>query len=146
MPSSTWAKNKAVTTKKYLAVARIDGVIVAPASTSACGEPFGRLDVAPPHVEFARIIPDQPADPAEQDEDRNERPQEDRPGRRVADQRLVRPVAGVGDGIAGPIGRGRPRGPEEEARQRMRFIGRQHRILRHCVKLAQLLVGRACGW
>ena len=45
------------------------------------GEAFGRLDVAPPHVELARVIPDQPADPAEQHEDRDERPQEDRSGR-----------------------------------------------------------------
>ena len=33
----------------------------------------------------------------------------------VADQGFVRPVVGVGDGVAGPVGRGGPRGPEDEA-------------------------------
>jgi hypothetical protein len=39
MPSRTWAKNKAVTTKKYLAVARIDGVIVAAPNRSVVATP-----------------------------------------------------------------------------------------------------------
>ena len=110
------------------------------------GKAFERLDVAPPDVELARIIPDQAADAGEQHEDRDEGPQEDRAGRRVADQRLVRPVAGIADRVAGPLGGGRPGRPEEEGAQRMRLVRGQHGVLRHRVELAQMLVGgRAVG-
>ncbi|MNV39090.1 hypothetical protein D3C71_1306590 [compost metagenome] len=92
------------------------------------GEAAVRRAVGAPDVELARIEPDQSADAAQQDDDRDQGPQQDGGRRLVPDQRLMRPVAGVGDGLARTLGRGRPGGPEVEGRDRMGVGVRQARV------------------
>jgi hypothetical protein len=101
-----------------------------------------RLEVAPPDVELARIIPDERPDAAEQNENGDEGPHEGRARRRVADQRLMRPVAGIADRVSGPFSGRCPGRPEEEGGQRMGLVRVQNRALRHRIELAQMLVCR----
>ena len=69
------------------------------------------LAVALPLVALAQEEPAQRAGAGDQQHDRDERPDEGGARRPVADQRLVRPVAGVGDVVAGAQGDGRPGRP-----------------------------------
>ncbi len=85
-------------------------------------------------VRAGRVEEGHGADAEEQQDDAHARP-DDRPARGpVADQRLVRPVARVGHRVAGPVGRGRPRRPEEEGGERARAVGRHDGAGRHGVR------------
>ena len=61
--------------------------------------------------------PHQEADTREQDHHAGNRPHDVFTTGHIADQRLVRPVVGVGHMLAGPFGGGGPGGPEEELRE-----------------------------
>ncbi len=67
-----------------------------------------RLDILLPFVAFAQKEPAQRTDGGDQQNHRHERPNERRACRLVADQRLVRPIVRVGNGIVRPQ---RGRGP-----------------------------------
>ena len=75
------------------------------------------------------VVPGERADAGEQAEDADERPQVRRGRRHVADQRLRRPVARVGDRIVGAVRRGRPRRPEEERHHRLALLDVRNRVL-----------------
>ncbi|ABA47752.1 hypothetical protein BURPS1710b_2803 [Burkholderia pseudomallei 1710b] len=84
------------------------------------------------------VIPDHRGDRAEQDDHARDRPHAVRGGRRVAHERLVRPVVRVRRArFAGTIGRRRPRGPEEERRERGAVGRARHGARRHRVLVAQ---------
>ncbi len=83
------------------------------------------------------VVPGERADAGEQAEDADERPQVRRGRRHVADQRLRRPVAGVGDRVVGAIRRGRPRRPEEERHHRLALCDVRDRVLLDRVLRAQ---------
>ena len=63
--------------------------------------------------------PDDRPDAGEQEQHARHRPEDVRARRTVADQRLVRPVVGVGDLHPRPIGRAGPARPEEEMCERL---------------------------
>ena len=60
------------------------------------------------------VPPDHGADARQKHDDADAGPQDGVAGGAVADQGFIRPVVGIGDGIAGPFGGGGPGGPEDE--------------------------------
>ena len=91
-----------------------------------------------------RVMPDHAGDAADQQDDRRDRPQCARRGHRVADERLVRPVARIRDtGFAWTVGCSRPRRPEKERGQRVTVRGIGQHVVVHGVLFAQL-VEREC--
>ena len=80
--------------------------------------------------------PDQRADTGDQDHDTGQRPEDILRRRQVADQRLRRPVVGIGGDRARPFGGRRPGRPEEEVGQRRALGGAGQRILLHRVIVA----------
>ena len=102
------------TAKKYLRVAFIDGVATAPPSGSAWRRHGLGLVLA------GAVQPQHGGDAGQQQDDADHRPDGGRVGQLVAHQRLVRPVAGVGEAfLARAVGGGGPGGPEEEGGQRL---------------------------
>ena len=61
-----------------------------------------------------RIVPSQKADTGNHKQDTENRPKEGTGSRFVANQRLIRPVVGVGHGFIRALGRCRPCSPKEE--------------------------------
>ena len=74
---------------------------------------FGQ-DVGAPDVELLGIIGDQRARCRQQQNDRGQAPQQSAGCRHISDQRFMRPVAGIGDGVAGAVGGRAPGRPEIE--------------------------------
>ncbi len=89
--------------------------------------------------------PHQEADAREQDHDAGDRPHDVLATGLVADQRLVRPVVGVGDVRAGALRRGGPGGPEEEMRHGLAPLGAGQCVLLHGEALAALAQGGRIG-
>ena len=90
----------------------------------------------------APLIPQWPADAGKQEQDTGDRPHAKRSRRRVADQRLVRPVVGIGDCLAGPLGHARPRDPKEEGAELPALLGIDQRSFGNGVLDAQFLKRR----
>ena len=91
----------------------------------------------------------QRADPREQQEYADSRPHERVARQAVSNQRLVRPVAGVGDGISGSVRARGPGGPEEEGRElpQLRRIGlraRRNGVVVAAVREHVGVVGGVC--
>ncbi len=85
-----------------------------------------------------RVEKDHRRDRAKHENHAGDRPDTGTRGRCVADQRLVRPVAGVAQLVfARTVGRCRPRAPEEESCQRLAVSAVVQDIGRHRVLLAQ---------
>ena len=130
-------------------------VPASPASTvSVSGRTAGHSAASGRPLPVRRMEEDHAGDGAEHQDHAGDRPDAGVCGRRVADQRLVRPVAGVAKvGLAGTVGGRRPGAPEEERGQRL-TIGRitqrigLHRItpFAQLVKLVGLRrrTGRRC--
>jgi hypothetical protein len=74
-----------------------------------------------------RVPPRHAADTGQQDDDADAGPDDGFAGGPVVDERLVRPIAGVGDRVAGTVRACGPRRPEEERRElpRPRRIGQR---------------------
>jgi len=90
-------------------------------------------------VLVATVQPQHRSDAGQQQNDADHRPHRSRGRHGVANQRLVRPVAGVGEfGLARPVGRGSPRCPEEEGGQRLTVCLLGQRTVGHGVLVAQL--------
>ena len=85
-----------------------------------------------------RVMPCEQADAGDHEQDAEHRPHERARGRRVAHQRFVRPVAGVGLGFAGALRGRRPCGPEEERGERVAVFRVGDRVLAHRIAFAQL--------
>jgi hypothetical protein len=83
------------------------------------------------------VVPGQCTDAGKQEDDARDRPQESCRRRAVADQRLMRPVLGIADVLAGTAGHRRPRRPEEERRHRRTMAGVRNRVLVNRVLVAQ---------
>ena len=93
-----------------------------------------------------RVMPGQQADAADQEQDREHRPDEVVRGRLVADQRLIRPVVGIGAVfVVGPVGAGGPRGPEEERGHRPAVARIRDGVVLHRIGFAQVAGGRVVG-
>ena len=103
----------AATTQKYFSVARMEGVAFSASSGSRCGTSLGSSSaLCALHGE----IPDHGPDAGQQHHEADHRPDDDGAGGAIINQRLGRPVLGVGDRAAGPLGAAGPGRPEEEAR------------------------------
>ena len=87
-----------------------------------------------------RVPPGHAADAGQQHDDADAGPDDGFAGGPVVDERLVRPIAGVGDVIAGTVGAGGPRRPEEERRELRARAG----IGRACRRESRTRRGR-CG-
>ena len=94
----------------------------------------GRFFLAVVH----RVVPAQQRDAGNQEQHAEHRPQEQARRRRVAHQRLVRPVVGVGDVLARALGGGRPGRPPVEGRHRAAVAGVGDGVVLHRVVFAQL--------
>ena len=83
------------------------------------------------------VVPDQQRDAGNHQQDAEDRPHEAAGRGRVAHDRIVREVVGVGNFAAGALGHRGPRGPEEEARHQAPVLGIGDRVLAQGVGLAQ---------
>src|SRR5690606_8896982 len=84
-----------------------------------------------------RIVPGEQADAGDHEKDAEHGPHE-RPGRRrVADQWLVGPVAGVADRTVGTVGCRGPTGPEEESGELLAVSRVSHRVVAHGIGFTQ---------
>ena len=90
-----------------------------------------------------RVVPDHAGNARDQQDDRDEGPHRAAARQRVADQRVVRPVAGVGQArFTRTIGHRRPRRPEEERCQRPAVRRTGQGVVGHRVLIAQLFQRR----
>ncbi len=92
-----------------------------------------------------RVVPDQQRDAGDHQQDAEHRPHEAAGSGRVAHQRLVREVVGIGDVTARALGHRGPRGPEEEARHQAAMLGVRDRVLAQRVGFTQVGHGRVVG-
>ena len=97
---------------------------------------FGQY-VAAPEVKLLGIIGDQSACCCQQQNDRGQTPQQRACCRDIADQRFVRPIAGIGYGVAGAVGCRAPGRPEIECRNLPRLFRRQLSVDREGIGFAQ---------
>ena len=88
-------------------------------------------------VAIHRVVPAEQADTGDHEQHAEYRPQERARRREVADQRIVRPVVGVRDGVSRTIGRARPRAPEEERGELPPMFRRIDRGVLHGIGFAQ---------
>ena len=93
---------------------------------------FGQ-NVLPPDIKLLGIIGNQRAGCGEQQDNRCNAPHQHFCRRLVADQRFMRPVAGIGNILIRPVGRGPPGGPEVKCRQLFRFHRRQQTVNRKSI-------------
>ena len=89
-----------------------------------------------------RVVPAEQADAGDQEQHAEHGPHQQVGRRRVTDQLVMRPVGGVGDVLAWPLGHRGPRRPPVEAGQQAAVLGIGHGVVAHGVRLAQPGGGR----